>query len=111
MMKNLYLCSCSSFTFPTLHPHHQLSAGQRERGTNFTLHAAAKSGGVFSLNSCKTCKGQGAIECPGCKGTGKNKKNGNMFERWKMQIEFVHEGALIAKDSDSRVVLFVAKED
>ncbi|XP_030528972.1 protein PHOTOSYSTEM I ASSEMBLY 2, chloroplastic [Rhodamnia argentea] len=48
--------------------------------------SAAKSGGV-SLNSilksCKTCSGKGAIECPGCKGTGKNKKNGNIFERWK----------------------------
>ncbi|GAB2217535.1 hypothetical protein Drorol1_Dr00000732 [Drosera rotundifolia] len=33
--------------------------------------------------SCKTCRGKGAIECPGCKGTGKNKKNGNIFERWK----------------------------
>ncbi|XP_027149288.1 glutaredoxin domain-containing cysteine-rich protein CG12206 [Coffea eugenioides] len=47
---------------------------------------AAKSGG-FSLNSilkkCERCGGQGAIECPGCKGTGKNKKNGNIFERWK----------------------------
>ncbi|KAM0940232.1 putative Heat shock protein DnaJ, cysteine-rich domain superfamily [Dioscorea sansibarensis] len=32
---------------------------------------------------CRTCRGQGAIECPGCKGTGKNKKNGNIFERWK----------------------------
>ncbi|KAL6619622.1 hypothetical protein ACP70R_031898 [Stipagrostis hirtigluma subsp. patula] len=32
---------------------------------------------------CKTCKGKGAVECPGCKGTGKNKKNGNIFERWK----------------------------
>jgi RecJ-like exonuclease len=32
---------------------------------------------------CGKCNGKGAIECPGCKGTGKNKKNGNMFERWK----------------------------
>ncbi|GLJ16998.1 hypothetical protein SUGI_0294030 [Cryptomeria japonica] len=32
---------------------------------------------------CSKCKGKAAIECPGCKGTGKNKKNGNMFERWK----------------------------
>ncbi|KAJ3683220.1 hypothetical protein LUZ60_013447 [Juncus effusus] len=32
---------------------------------------------------CKTCRGKGAIECAGCKGTGKNKKNGNIFERWK----------------------------
>ncbi|CAN0915115.1 hypothetical protein LINGRAHAP2_LOCUS28943 [Linum grandiflorum] len=49
--------------------------------------SAAKSGG-FSFNSilgkkCGTCGGKSAIECPGCKGTGKNKKNGNMFERWK----------------------------
>ncbi|KAF8025524.1 hypothetical protein BT93_F2378 [Corymbia citriodora subsp. variegata] len=48
--------------------------------------SASKSGGV-SLNSilksCKACSGKGAIECPGCKGTGKNKKNGNIFERWK----------------------------
>ncbi|GAB2271915.1 hypothetical protein Dimus_006743 [Dionaea muscipula] len=47
---------------------------------------ASKSGGI-SLNliskSCKICQGKGAIECPGCKGTGKNKKNGNIFERWK----------------------------
>ncbi|KAL1324882.1 hypothetical protein HN51_035001 [Arachis hypogaea] len=51
-----------------------------------TTSFAAKSGG-FSLNSilkgCETCSGKGAIECPGCKGTGKNKKNGNIFERWK----------------------------
>ncbi|XP_030467982.1 uncharacterized protein LOC115686735 isoform X1 [Syzygium oleosum] len=48
--------------------------------------SASRSGRV-SLNSilksCKTCSGKGAIECPGCKGTGKNKKNGNIFERWK----------------------------
>ncbi|KAL5559364.1 hypothetical protein UlMin_035575 [Ulmus minor] len=51
-----------------------------------TIVLAAKSGG-FSLNSflkrCETCRGKGAIECAGCKGTGKNKKNGNIFERWK----------------------------
>ncbi|CAK9309002.1 unnamed protein product [Citrullus colocynthis] len=33
--------------------------------------------------SCRNCGGKGAIDCPGCKGTGKNKKNGNIFERWK----------------------------
>ncbi|KAL3513412.1 hypothetical protein ACH5RR_026129 [Cinchona calisaya] len=48
---------------------------------------AAKSGGFSLINSilkkCERCGGQGAIECPGCKGTGKNKKNGNVFERWK----------------------------
>ncbi|KAK9929776.1 hypothetical protein M0R45_026859 [Rubus argutus] len=49
--------------------------------------SAAKSGGGFSLNSvlkrCETCQGKGAIDCQGCKGTGRNKKNGNIFERWK----------------------------
>ncbi|XVF73981.1 hypothetical protein PTKIN_Ptkin13bG0025100 [Pterospermum kingtungense] len=45
---------------------------------------AAKSGPLSSiLKRCQTCGGKGAIECPGCKGTGKNKKNGNIFERWK----------------------------
>ncbi|KAL5704130.1 hypothetical protein ACHQM5_022602 [Ranunculus cassubicifolius] len=50
------------------------------------IASASKPGG-FSLNplgkKCGTCVGQGAIECPGCKGTGRNKKNGNIFERWK----------------------------
>lgn len=32
---------------------------------------------------CRKCQGKGAVECQGCKGSGKNKKNGNMFERWK----------------------------
>ncbi|XP_027355398.1 protein PHOTOSYSTEM I ASSEMBLY 2, chloroplastic isoform X1 [Abrus precatorius] len=57
----------------------------RRRHSTVTAFAA-KSGG-FSLNSilknCQTCGGKGAIECPGCKGSGKNKKNGNIFERWK----------------------------
>ncbi|CAN6353433.1 unnamed protein product [Urochloa humidicola] len=38
---------------------------------------------MVSAAGCKTCKGKGAVECPGCKGTGKNKKNGNISERWK----------------------------
>ncbi|XP_073007301.1 uncharacterized protein [Typha latifolia] len=47
---------------------------------------ASKSAGVAPTQvskSCQKCRGKGAIECPGCKGTGKNKKNGNIFERWK----------------------------
>ncbi|PIN00799.1 hypothetical protein CDL12_26697 [Handroanthus impetiginosus] len=93
-MKSFYLCSSRSSsltTFPSLSTHPQLIASLSEEfkkhktGRNFNPKAA-KSGG-FSLksiiNKCKTCSGQGAIECPGCKGTGKNKKNGNIFERWK----------------------------
>ncbi|KAL6961984.1 hypothetical protein U1Q18_036941 [Sarracenia purpurea var. burkii] len=42
---------------------------EQHKGRKFTPFAA-KSGG-FSLDSvikrCKTCGGQGAVECPGCK--------------------------------------------
>jgi hypothetical protein len=33
--------------------------------------------------SCSTCKNTGGFACKGCKGTGKNKANGNPFERFK----------------------------
>eukprot|EP00884_Botryococcus_braunii_P010921 jgi/Botrbrau1/19830/Bobra.0124s0070.1 len=36
-----------------------------------------------SIKTCSRCKGAGAIQCPGCKGSGRNRANGNMFERWK----------------------------
>ncbi|WVZ95683.1 hypothetical protein U9M48_041417 [Paspalum notatum var. saurae] len=52
------------------------TASASVRGARLTVVSAAAAG-------CKTCKGKGAVECPGCKGTGKNKKNGNIFERWK----------------------------
>ncbi|KAJ9560229.1 hypothetical protein OSB04_005389 [Centaurea solstitialis] len=56
-----------------------------QRGSTIISNASKSTG--FSLNSifkkCETCGGQGAIDCAGCKGTGKNKKNGNIFERWK----------------------------
>ncbi|KQK08118.1 protein PHOTOSYSTEM I ASSEMBLY 2, chloroplastic [Brachypodium distachyon] len=44
---------------------------------------ASKSGAKLVSAGCKTCRGKGAVECEGCKGTGRNKKNGNIFERWK----------------------------
>ncbi|XP_020690533.1 protein PHOTOSYSTEM I ASSEMBLY 2, chloroplastic [Dendrobium catenatum] len=49
------------------------------------IHASKSGSSAISQTSkgCRTCRGRGAIECPGCKGTGKNKKNGNIFERWK----------------------------
>uniref|UniRef100_A0A6N2MEC0 Uncharacterized protein n=1 Tax=Salix viminalis TaxID=40686 RepID=A0A6N2MEC0_SALVM len=90
-MSKLYLlCGHNLIRAPalTIHP------GSRPRKCNLCQEKkvrkvavfAAKSGG-FSLNSilkgCKTCGGKGAMECEGCKGTGKNKKNGNIFERWK----------------------------
>ncbi|KAK4792585.1 hypothetical protein SAY86_023020 [Trapa natans] len=71
---------CCPQLLPTAH-----GVGKERKQREVTVFAA-KSGG-FPLNSifkkCETCNGKRAIECPGCKGTGKNKKNGNIFERWK----------------------------
>ncbi|KAK1275781.1 hypothetical protein QJS04_geneDACA009995 [Acorus gramineus] len=71
-------CFSSYQTFSTLiHGRASAKAVKKissSRSSNFYVQAVGK---------CKKCNGQGAIECPGCKGTGKNKKNGNMFERWK----------------------------
>ncbi|KAI9081367.1 hypothetical protein K1719_035133 [Acacia pycnantha] len=78
--------SCNSLAAPTLSVGPTTPQKHTQKRFIFFTAFAAKSGG-FSLNSilkrCQTCGGQGAIDCPGCKGTGKNKKNGNMFERWK----------------------------
>ncbi|ESQ34532.1 hypothetical protein EUTSA_v10009125mg [Eutrema salsugineum] len=56
-------------------------------GRSDSIKVSAAKSGNFSLGSifksCETCGAKGAIDCPGCKGTGKNKKNGNIFERWK----------------------------
>nr|GMD75758.1 protein PHOTOSYSTEM I ASSEMBLY 2, chloroplastic isoform X1 [Ipomoea batatas] len=103
-MANLSLTS--NFVSSSLTPHHphrrrglnlitspeDSKPLQRQRGSTLTITCGAKSGGGGGgggnpfksiINKCKSCGGQGAIECPGCKGTGKNKKNGNIFERWK----------------------------
>ncbi|WOL01259.1 hypothetical protein Cni_G09975 [Canna indica] len=58
----------------------------RTRNKMTSVVSASKPGAVSFKpvsRGCRTCSGKGAIECPGCKGTGKNKKNGNIFERWK----------------------------
>ncbi|XP_074573841.1 uncharacterized protein LOC141830286 [Curcuma longa] len=72
----------SSFSSSTSCPQrlHQIRAKQKGEISPFKSHTVS-----FKLGSknCRTCSGKGAIECPGCKGTGKNKKNGNIFERWK----------------------------
>jgi hypothetical protein len=43
----------------------------------------AKPGMKPISGSCRTCNNTGGISCRGCKGTGKNKSNGNPFERFK----------------------------
>ncbi|WRX30604.1 hypothetical protein QQP08_023091 [Theobroma cacao] len=82
-----------------------LNIGNKEPRPRVVTVFAAKFGALNSiLKRCEKCGGKGAIECPGCKdarpnegrfsklepenlvsynGTGKNKKNGNIFERWK----------------------------
>jgi hypothetical protein len=43
----------------------------------------AKPGMKPISGSCKTCQNKGGVTCAGCKGSGKNKSNGNPFERYK----------------------------
>ena len=43
----------------------------------------AKPGMKPISGSCKTCQNKGGVICGGCKGSGKNKSNGNPFERYK----------------------------
>ncbi|KAK2433220.1 hypothetical protein QL285_018511 [Trifolium repens] len=88
-MSFISLCCCNGVAAPSAFIHQTpitLTRSIQQRQSTVTTYAS-KSGGGFSFNSifksCKNCKGKGAIECPGCKGTGKNKKNGNIFERWK----------------------------
>ncbi|KAI9383637.1 hypothetical protein POPTR_013G108100v4 [Populus trichocarpa] len=90
MTKLYLLCGHNLICAPalTIHPgfRPRICNMCQEKKVRTVAVFAAKSGG-FSLNSilngCKTCGGKGAMECAGCKGTGKNKKNGNIFERWK----------------------------
>lgn len=49
----------------------------------FGIGGAGSGKAQATGKGCSKCKGKGGVECQGCKGTGKNKKNGNMFERWK----------------------------
>ncbi|KAJ0247647.1 hypothetical protein HA466_0160810 [Hirschfeldia incana] len=87
------LCGCDlssesktlAFAAPLIsitHTKRQIVLGRRD-----SVKVSASKSGNFSLGSifksCDTCGAKGAIECPGCKGTGRNKKNGNIFERWK----------------------------
>ncbi|KAI3685185.1 hypothetical protein L6452_34422 [Arctium lappa] len=70
-----------------IYPQHNInfSSINVQRGSTITCHASKSTGFPFNsiFKKCETCGGQGAIDCVGCKGTGKNKKNGNIFERWK----------------------------
>ena len=50
--------------------------------------------GGMRLGSCGACANKGAVTCKGCKGSGKNKANGNPFERFKCYDCQVWLGAL-----------------
>ncbi|KAI3863288.1 hypothetical protein MKX03_009645 [Papaver bracteatum] len=86
-MDKLSLCNrLSSTVMLPCHHHSSLPALKIQpviTKNRFTTFAIKSDGSVAASKGCKACRGQGAIECPGCKGTGRNKKNGNIFERWK----------------------------
>ncbi|CAK8575288.1 unnamed protein product [Lathyrus sativus] len=87
-MSFISVCCCNGSVAPLSSPINLQAPLQPFTLKRTTVIASAsKSGGGLSLSSifksCKNCEGKGAIQCPGCKGTGKNKKNGNIFERWK----------------------------
>ncbi|CAD5165746.1 unnamed protein product [Musa acuminata subsp. malaccensis] len=73
-------------TVPSLRSHPQPCPHPWQTRAKRSGVSASKYGAVSVKpvsKGCQKCGGKGAIECPGCKGTGKNKKNGNIFERWK----------------------------
>ncbi|MCL7047900.1 hypothetical protein MKW94_011359 [Papaver nudicaule] len=86
-MEKLSMCNSlsSALMLPSRHhsPVNELRIQPVTSKTRFTTSAVKSDGSVAASKNCKACRGQGAIECPGCKGTGRNKKNGNIFERWK----------------------------
>mmetsp|Transcript_19737 Transcript_19737/g.49826 ORF Transcript_19737/g.49826 Transcript_19737/m.49826 type:complete len:137 (-) Transcript_19737:11-421(-) len=43
----------------------------------------AGGGKKGAQKDCRNCKGVGNLPCKACKGTGRNRANGNMLERWK----------------------------
>ncbi|KGN61770.1 protein PHOTOSYSTEM I ASSEMBLY 2, chloroplastic [Cucumis sativus] len=72
--------SINIFPFPS----YQIFRSKRKSSPNdIIVPFAALPTSNLLPKRCQKCGGKGAIDCPGCKGTGKNKKNGNIFERWK----------------------------
>eukprot|EP00243_Klebsormidium_subtile_P003080 TRINITY_DN16228_c0_g1_i1.p2 TRINITY_DN16228_c0_g1~~TRINITY_DN16228_c0_g1_i1.p2 ORF type:complete len:159 (-),score=21.72 TRINITY_DN16228_c0_g1_i1:648-1124(-) len=62
------------------------AVGSNGRGSvqaNLFGFGGKSSKGSGGRQGCAKCRYKGSVECPGCKGSGKNKKNGNMFERYK----------------------------
>ncbi|XP_045831850.1 protein PHOTOSYSTEM I ASSEMBLY 2, chloroplastic [Trifolium pratense] len=87
-MSFISLCCCNGVATPSPFIHQKPLQPIIQRRQSTVTTYASKSGGGFSFDSifkksCKNCNGKGAIECTGCKGTGTNKNNGNIFERWK----------------------------
>ncbi|KAF1899161.1 hypothetical protein Lal_00019283 [Lupinus albus] len=83
-MSHISVClfTCSHSLSRTNH-NHSIITTPKPRHSTIIAFASNSASLISILKGCKTCRGKGATECPGCKGTGRNKKNGNIFERWK----------------------------
>ena len=58
---------------------------------NASLAAAAAGSGNGGMKGCPSCTGKGAVNCATCRGTGIDRVNGNVFERWtctKVEVVF-----------------------
>jgi len=47
---------------------------------------AAWTPGRKKIGNCTTCSNKGSIMCPGCKGKGRSRVNGNIMERFKCMV-------------------------
>jgi hypothetical protein len=54
--------------------------------TKSSLNAKNFPSTSSKASNCKTCSGKEGINCAICKGTGIDKANGNIFERWYVKL-------------------------
>ena len=73
-VKSFSLIKYSYFKFN----HKQIQSANRD----LTIKAGKNISGKGDSSRCSTCQGKGGMNCSTCTGTGIDKKNGNVFERW-----------------------------
>jgi len=78
-VKSYPLRKCSLKVFSNKKQIH--STTNRDLSINAVKNLNTVSGKGDS-SKCSTCQGKGGMNCSTCTGTGIDKKNGNVFERW-----------------------------